>query len=382
MLLPHFKKREVLSMRGKKLLTMVVGGILCLGLMVTALPSEKACAAVRLKVANYFPPPANQSKVLEEFCRELEKRSGGQVKVDYYAGGSLLKAPAMFEGVVNGIADIGYSHVYYTAGRMAVTEAAGLPLGYPSAWVASQALNDFYREFKPKEFDKVKVLWMNTSTPSAIATAKKEVRTLEDLKGLTIRAPGLAGDVIKALGATPAPTPMMEVYDAIAKGVIDGEASNFETLRAFRFAEVVKFTTSVWPINNPYPFYLVMNKKSYKKLPPDIKPIFDTLVGEYKERYILMWNSVDFIGKAFGMAKGVKFIELSPGEVVRWKAAVEPVIEDYVKKMVGKGYSEAEVRGWIKFLRERTEYWTKKQIALLISSAAGPPEVKPEALIK
>jgi TRAP-type C4-dicarboxylate transport system substrate-binding protein len=382
MLLPHFKKREVLSMRGKKLLTMVVGGILCLGLMVTALPSEKACAAVRLKVANYFPPPANQSKVLEEFCRELEKRSGGQVKVDYYAGGSLLKAPAMFEGVVNGIADIGYSHVYYTAGRMAVTEAAGLPLGYPSAWVASQALNDFYREFKPKEFDKVKVLWMNTSTPSAIATAKKEVRKLEDLKGLTIRAPGLAGDVIKALGGTPAPTPMMEVYDAIAKGVIDGEASNFETLRAFRFAEVVKFTTSVWPINNPYPFYLVMNKKSYKKLPPDIKPIFDTLVGEYKERYILMWNSVDFIGKAFGMAKGVKFIELSPGEVVRWKAAVEPVIEDYVKKMVGKGYSEAEVRGWIKFLRERTEYWTKKQIALLISSAAGPPEVKPEALIK
>jgi TRAP-type C4-dicarboxylate transport system substrate-binding protein len=109
------------------------------------------CAKViRLKVAQYFPPPSFQSKVLEEFCRELEKRTDGAVKVDYYSGGSLLKAPAMFDGVVNGIADIGYSHVYYTAGRMPVTEAAGLPLGYPSAWIASQALNDFYREFKPK----------------------------------------------------------------------------------------------------------------------------------------------------------------------------------------------------------------------------------------
>ncbi|MFH1932473.1 MAG: TRAP transporter substrate-binding protein [Pseudomonadota bacterium] len=339
--------------------------------------SEKV---IRLKVAQYFPPPSFQSKVLEEFCRDLEKRTNGAVKVDYYSGGSLLKAPAMFDGVVSGIADIGYSHVYYTAGRMPVTEAVGLPLGYPSAWVGGQVINDFYQEFKPKEFDKVHVLWMNTTPPSAIATAKKPIRKLEDLKGLTIRAPGQAGEVIKALGGTPAPTPMMEVYDALAKGVIDGEASNFETLFAFKFAEVVKYTTSVWQINNPFPFYLVMNKNSYNKLPPDIKAIFDTLVGEYKERYILTWNAIDFVGKAFGLSKGVEFVDLPPSELQVWQTAVIPVIDDYVKRMVGKGYSEAEVRGWVKFLRERSDYWTRKQISLRIPSAAGPPEVRPEAL--
>ncbi|MFC1822256.1 TRAP transporter substrate-binding protein DctP [Thermodesulfobacteriota bacterium] len=213
----------------------IMAGIMCL--MLTFIPFGNALAAskvIKLKVANYFPPPTFQSKVLGEFCKELEKRTGGGVKVDYFTGGSLLKAPAMFDGVVNGIVDIGYSHVYYTPGRMPVTEAAGLPLGYPSAWVASQALNDFYNEFKPKEFNKVKVLWLNTSPNSAIATAKKPIRKLEDLKGLTIRAPGQAGEVIKALGGTPAPTPMMEVYDALSKGVIDGEASNFETLIAFK----------------------------------------------------------------------------------------------------------------------------------------------------
>ena len=336
---------------------------------------------IRLKVAMYFPPPAFQAKVLEEFCRELEKRTGGRVKVDYYAGGSLLKAPKMFEGVVSGIADMGYSHVYYTAGRMAVTEAAGLPLGYPSGWVASQVLNDFYNEFKPKEFDKVKVLWLNASPCSAIATAKKPIRKLADLKGLTIRAPGLPGEIIKALGGTPAPTPMMEVYDAISKGVIDGETSNLETLFAFKFAEVVKYTTSVWQINHPFPFYFVMNKNSYNKLPPDIKAIFDQLVGEYKERYILTWNAVDFVGKAFGMSKGVEIIDLPPSELQVWQAAVMPVIDNYVKRMVGKGFSEAEVKGWIKFLRERSAFWTKKQITLRIPSAVGPPEVRPEALI-
>jgi TRAP-type C4-dicarboxylate transport system substrate-binding protein len=342
-----------------------------------------ACSAkeIRLKIANYFPPPASQSKILEEFSRELEKRTGGQVKVDYYPGQSLLKSTAMFEGVVSGIADIGYSHVYYTAGRMPVTEAVGLPLGYPTAWVSGHVINDFYQEFKPKEFDAVKVLWMNTSTPSAIAT-KKPVRMLEDLKGLTIRAPGQAGEVIKALGGTPAPTPMPETYDAIAKGVLDGEASNFETLRTFRFAEVVKYSTSAWQITNPYPFYLVMNKKSYEKLPADIKEIFDTLVGEYKERSLSMWNSVDFNGKAYGREKGVEFIDLPPVEMARWVAAVEPVITDYVKRLVGLGFSEAEVKGWIAFLRERIEYWQQQQIALRIPSAAGPAGLKPEALEK
>jgi TRAP-type C4-dicarboxylate transport system substrate-binding protein len=365
-------------MRSKSIV--ILAGIICFTLTLFSFNTAFA-APVRLKVANYFPPPTLQSKALEEFCRELEHRTGGAVKVDYFTGGSLLKAPAMYDGIVKGIADIGYSHVYYTAGRMPVTEAGGLPLGYPSAWVAGQVLNDFYNEFKPKEFDEVKMLWLNASPDSAIATSKKPVRTLEDLKGLTIRAPGLAGEVIKALGGTPAPTPMSEVYDAIAKGVIDGEASNFETLVAFKFAEVVKYTTSVWQINNPFPFYLVMNKKSYANLPEDIRPVFDDLVGEYKERFLLTWNAIDFVGKQFGLSKGVEFIELPANELPKWQAAVKPVIDDYIKRMTKKGFSESEVNGWIKYLQERTDYWTKKQTLLRIASAAGPPEVKPEAYI-
>jgi TRAP-type C4-dicarboxylate transport system substrate-binding protein len=369
-------------MKQKTLL--IVVGILCLGLMVSVLPVGKAHAApvIRLKVAQYFAAPSSQSQLLEEFCRELEKRTDGQVKVDYYPGQSLLSSTAMFDGITKGITDIGYSHVFYTAGRMPVTEAMGLPMDFPSAWVGSQVLNDFYKQFKPKEFDQVKVLWMNTSTPSCIATAKKPVRKMEDLKGLTIRAPGICGDVIKALGGVPAPTPMPEVYEAISKGVIDGESSNFETLKTFRFAEVVKYSTSCWQITNPYPFYVAMNKDSYKKLPADIKEIFDTLVGEYKEQFLLMWNAVDYAGKEYGVEKGVEFIDLPPSEMARWKAAMEPVINNYVKTMVGKGFSEAEVRGWIKFLRDRIEYWMKRQIALRIPSVAGAPELKPAAVTK
>jgi len=96
----------------------------------------------------------------------------------------------------------------------------------------------------------------------------------------------------------------------------------------------------------------------------------------------VMWNAVDFAGKEYGVEKGVEFIELSRDEVARWRAAVEPVIDTYIKTMVGKGHSEAEVKGWIKFLRDRIDFWTKKQMAFRITSPAGPPEIKPESLLK
>lgn len=364
-------------MRRKKL--GIVVGIVCLALVVGVLPFSGAYAApevINLKAANFFPPPAFQSKYLEEFIADLEARTNGRVKVSYFAGGSLLKAPRIYEGVVTGIADIGLAHIEYTPGRFPVTGTCEMPLGYPSAWVANQVANDFYNKFRPKEWDDVHVLWMHSSNPSLIIS-KKPVRKLEDLRGLTIRAPGIVGYTISALGGTPAPTPMMEVYDAMAKGVIDGVNTPFETLKTFRFAEVVGYTTASWQTGNVYTFYVVMNKNSYQKLPPDIKEILDELAGEYKERFALMWNVIDFYGKEFAQEKGVEIIELSPQEAARWKQAAKPVIENYIKDMAAKGHSEAEVRGWINFAWERIDYWTAKQIQLRIKSPTGPPEMRP-----
>ena len=67
-----------------------------------------------------------------------------------------------------------------------------------------------------------------------------------------------------------------------------------ETLKTFRFGEVAKFVTISWQVGNVYTFYVAMNKDSYKKLPPDIKEIFDELCGEFRERMALTWNQIDF----------------------------------------------------------------------------------------
>ena len=344
-------------------------------------PPAHSADVVNLKIANFFPPPSKQSKLTEEFGKDLETRSHGKIKVQYFAGGSLLKAPATYNGIESGITDIGYAHVYYSPGRFPVSEGIGLPLGTPSGYVGAHVAWDFYAQFRPKEWDNVKLLALHGNAPSMVIS-KKPVRTLDDLKGLNIRAPGVPGEIIKALGGTPTPTPMIEVYDALAKGVNDGVYAPYETLKTFRFAEVAKYVTVSWQTGNPFPFYLAMNKRKYNSLPPDLKELLDVLSGEYQERFGLMWNEIELAGKAFGAEKGVEFIELSDQEAARWVDAVESVVSDYVKTMVGKGFAESEVRGWISFMRDRIKYWTEKQMEYKIPSPTGPAGMRPEAYVQ
>ena len=282
----------------------------------------------------------------------------------------------MLKGVESGITDIGLAHIQYNPGRMSVTEACDLPHGFPSGWVATHVVNDFYYKYHPKEWDKFKPLFFFTNTPSVLVLTKP-VKTMDDLKGLTIRAPGPIGEVIKALGGSPAPTPIVETYDALSKGVVQGAFVAVETLKTFRFAEAAKYVTQAWHVGSTYTYYVAMNKNSYSKLPPDVKEVMDKLVGEYAEKMPLLWNAIDFDGVAAGKEMNVEFTELSKEEFDKWQKSAGVVFTDYTNRMKSAGFKEEEVQGWLKFIAERNDYWTKKQIGLKIKSVTGPAEMRP-----
>ena len=348
-------------------------GFICLVLTAIWVPSI-IWGATELKFCNYFPVPAQQSKICEEFIKDLGARSGGELKIRLFPAGTLLTAPKMYDGVVEGIADIGFSNIGYTYGRFRMTEALDLPLGFPNAWVANHVANDFFKQFKPKEWDKIHMLSMHTSPVNVILSATKPVYKMEDLKGMTLRGLGFIAEVVSALGATPRPIPTPESYEAVQKKVIDGLMLPMETLRAFRLAEVTKYATECWAIGQVYTFYLVMNKDTWNKLPPNIQKIFNEY--PFEEKLATVWNEIDIDGKSLGMVTGLKFIELPSAEITTWKKAVEPVLDKYVKSMVAAGYQEKETRESINYVRMRIEYWTKKQKELGVKSSTGPSEVR------
>lgn len=316
---------------------------------------------IKLKSANYLPPTHKMSLLGQQFCEEVNKRAGGRVEITYYPGGTLLSPVKMFNGVTTGIADMGLSHIDYTRGRFPVTEVFNLPLGFPSGYVASQVTNDFFNKFKPSEWDSVQVFYFATSGPLILQTIAKPVRTLEDLRGLKVRATGQMADVIKALGAVPVPLEMPDVYEALRRGVIDGVTVDLSTLKYWKFADVVKYVTADWRLGTGYAFYFVMNKSKWNALPADLKKIFTDVASEIKDKQAALWNEMDIEGKDLFLGQGGQILPLSDAEAVKWIKAVEPVIAGYKKDMVSKGHKEADVDAWLSYIKERTEYWRKQE---------------------
>jgi TRAP-type C4-dicarboxylate transport system substrate-binding protein len=320
-----------------------------------------AAEVIKLKAANYLPVTHPMSTLSGWFCDEIKKRTNGQVEIAYYPGGTLLSPVKMYDGIVTGIADMGLSHIDYTRGRFPVTEVFDLPLGFTSGWVDTNVATDFYNKYKPKEWDEVHVLYLSTSGPLILQTVNKPVKTLEDIKGLKVRAVGVMSDVIKALGAVPIPLEMPDCYDALRRAVIDGITVDLSTLKFWKFSEVVKFVTADWQLGTGYTFYWVMNGDKWNRLPRDIQKVFTDVASEVREKQGALWDSMDIEGRDLFTSKGGQMVYLSDTEAAKWVKAVEPVIDVYKKNMVSKGYKEAEIDGWLKFIEERIGYWHKEQ---------------------
>ena len=117
-----------------------------------------------------------------------------------------------------------------------------------------------------------------------------------------------------------------------------------------------------------------MNKDKWNKLPANIQKVFNEY--PFEEKFAAVWNEIDIDGKELGRVTGLKFIELPRGEITKWKKAVEPVLDKYVKSMEASGYPVKEMREHINFVRMKIEYWTKKQAELGVKSSTGPSEVR------
>ena len=324
---------------------------------------------IKLKASNYLPVTHPMSALGGWFCDEIKKRTNGQVEITYYPGGTLLTAPKMYDGVVTGISDLGLSHIQYTRGRFPVTEVFDLPLGFPSGWTATMVATDFYNKYKPKEWNDVQVLYLTTSGPIILQTISKPVKTLEDVKGIKIRAVGQMTDIIKALGGVPVPLEMVDVYDSLRRGVIEGVTVDLSTLKYWKFAEVTKYVTADWQLGTGITFYWVMSKRKWDALTPDIQKIFIEVGSEAMGKQGALWDQMDIEGRDLFTSKGGQVISLSDSEATRWIKAVEPIFGDYKKNMAAKGYKESEVDGWLKFIEERIGYWQKEQKRRGIPSA-------------
>ena len=308
----------------------------CAGFALTTAPAYGQAKPIELTYSIFFPAPAPQTQVAMDWAKEIEKRTNNRVKITIFPGGTLTAADKCYDGVVKGISDIGMSVFAYTRGRFPLTEVADLPLGIKSGLVATKMINAYYKKFNPKELKDVKVMYLHGHGPGFLHT-KTAVEKLEDLKGMKIRCTGLAAKIVEKLGAVPVAMPMGDTYDSLKRGVVDGSMAPQESLKTWRWGEVVKFTTESWGSAYSTGFFVVMNKAKWNSLPKGVKLMIEQVNKEWIERQGKNWDDIDKAGREATLAAGNKIITLSKEENMRWAEAVKPILDGYVDNMKEKG---------------------------------------------
>lgn len=326
----------------KNKLIIILTFILAIGLLLSCKKGPGAdTGVIELSYSIFFPPTHGQCKAGMDWAKEIEKRTNGAVKINVYPGGTLTKADECYDGVVKGISDLGMSCFAYTRGRFPIMEAVDLPMGYPDGTTATKTAHNFYKIMKPKELNDVKVLYIHAHGPGILHT-KKAVRKLDDIKGLKIRSTGLSSKVVKALGGVPVAMPQGETYEALQKGVVDGTFTPIETLKGWRQAEVVKYTTECKGIGYTTAMFVVINKDKWDSLPENIQKIFTETSEEWVTVHGKTWDEVDIEGKNYAKSLKNEIITLSNQENVRWINAVQPIINEYIQEKKAMGLDGAK----------------------------------------
>jgi TRAP-type transport system periplasmic protein len=286
---------------------------------------------VNLSYSIFFPPTHVQCITATNWAREVEKRSGGRVKITIYPAGSLTKADQCYEGVLKGVSDLGMSCFAYTRGRFPLLEGLDLPLGYPNGATATRLANEMIAKYKPDELKDVTLLYVHAHGPGILAT-RKPVKTIDDLKGLKVRATGLSKMIAESLGATPIAMSQPETYEALSKGVVEATLCPVETLKGWKQGEAISYVVDSSAIGYTTAMFVVMNKDKWNKLSPDLQKIFTEVSQEWIPRHGQAWDQADKDGREFVAQLKKETITLPEAEQQRWKAAVKPILDDYVKR--------------------------------------------------
>lgn len=297
-----------------------------------------------LRMHTFVPPVAGSYKNLDWWRKKVMKDSNGALKIQLYGSMQLGGKPGdLYNQTKNGVVDIGWVLPGYTAGLFPRLGVFELPFIGAEADIVSPAIDDYVRKWGKKEWGDVHVIIAHSAGPSVLHTKSKPVASLADFKGMKIRTPSrISTNALTVLGATPVPIPGLKMTEAFMRNVVDGVVAPWSISRAIRVIDAAKFHTES-PIHEPT-LIMMMNKKSYAKLSPASKKAIDMNSGAAMAAQMgAFWKRDDKPGRDKALKLGNKITVIKGAELAKWRKAVQPVYDDWVKEMTAKGHPGKEL---------------------------------------
>lgn len=305
---------------------------------------------ISLRYAGVMPSGDPMSVIEEEWCREVEKRTDGNVKIRYFPAATLSSWFQMYDNTMKGIVDIGSISPGMTQGRFPQMQGlADMPFEYANNKVIAKAVNQFYAKFKPKEFDDVAIMYFTALPPPILLLAEKPWVKIEDLKGVKVRAMGVSGRIMSELGAIPVAMQMSEVYDAASKGMLKAMVSPYLAMKQFRMADIMKYATEFKGSCMVSYWLIAMNKSKWNSITAKNRQIIEEINREWADKHSEVAASLEKDAKAYAISRGTKVNTLSAEENAKWLAMAHSEFDKYVAKMKENNFPAEEA---IKFVQD------------------------------
>lgn len=320
-------------------------GICCVFMML--LMSRPAQSKVyKLKFADMNPPGTTCTITGDWWASEVEKRTGGRVKVERFWGGSLVGGYEQLDSVRNGVIDLTWYYSGYHPDIAPLPLIAILPCMNVGPEKVSIAAVDEWMKTNPHiqaelRKNNVKYLFPYNLTHHFL-WSKKPVASLDDLKGLRLRTFGPFLALFKDLGCGLVTLPVPEVYDSLERGAVDATTLYISNAVGLRLQEVVKHVT-VSELGDNIGSPAVMNLRTWNKLPSDIQEIINKINSEMVDKCAEI--SGERYKKYMQVVKdaGLTIHRFSPDEEKKIaEVAKDKVWMPYVKKVDSKGIAGTE----------------------------------------
>jgi tripartite ATP-independent transporter DctP family solute receptor len=231
-----------------------------------------------IKYATANPPGSFHAYCAEQFKKHAEELGAGKVKVEVFLGGQMGSEQDNVQQVSQNMIQLSTMAVNNVTPFSPIVGFCTLPYIWTTKKEAYAVLDGpVAKELNEKMIQQgnFRALGWLVGGFRVLTNSKKPIRTLEDLKGVTIRVPKnpIMIAAFKAWGVNPVPMAWTEVFNALQQGVVDGQENPYIVNYSSKFYEVQKYITNIHYILWLGP--LLVSETWYSQLPPDIKTIVD-----------------------------------------------------------------------------------------------------------
>lgn len=283
--------------------------------------SQAPQSGTALIYASPYAPGHPFSRADITWMKWIEAESNGRLRITPYWSGSLLSSEHSMSELRHNVADIGLITPIYARGGAHLQRAQA---GFYAGLRTFEEQVQLYRclvAFEPqfdKELHGLKVLAVQGGNLPGIVTRDRPVRTLEDLRGLRLRAPSELLAVLQHLGADPVDMPMRDVYSALAKGVLDGVVAPADTLRSLHFAEVANYFTKFEIPRGAYAAR-AMGLGKWNQLEPWQQDLLERSADVWERAIAAEVLAADEAGYTLGREQGITLLEMPLAERARFE---------------------------------------------------------------